>query len=184
MSVCKQTGVHCSSVSSILSAVFATCPAQSHAGQNIADRQHVMASTLMCCDCHPILEYLHHCALNQHIQRWHSLRLHSSSPCVVQSYVKELGQCLLQLETRADEQVTKRLTQLINECQDHLNGTYEGLHPALAKAIAGGNLEQALATVAQLDHSFWRSILVSQSFLSILAFLSSGVFLTYLGSPV
>lgn len=80
---------------------------------------------------------------------------------MAQSYVKELGQCLLQLETRSDKQVTKRLTQLINECQDHLNGTYEGLHPALAKAIAGGNLEQALATVAQLDQSFWRSILVS-----------------------
>ncbi|KAL0044842.1 hypothetical protein WJX82_011278 [Trebouxia sp. C0006] len=75
------------------------------------------------------------------------------------SYVKELGQCLLQLETRADEQVTQRLTQLTNECQDHLNGTYQGLHPALAKAIAGGNLEQALATVAQLDHTFWSSIL-------------------------
>jgi len=79
----------------------------------------------------------------------------------VQSYVKELGQCLLQLETRADEQVSQRLTQLTNECQDHLKGTYQGLHPALAKVIAGGNLEQALATVAQLDHSFWRSILVS-----------------------
>ena len=89
--------------------------------------------------------------------------MHSSGPCVAQSYVKELGQCLLQLETRADEQVTQRLTQLTNECQDHLNGTYQGLHPALAKAIAGGNLEQALATVAQLDHTFWSSILVSQS---------------------
>ena len=99
--------------------------------------------------------------------------MHSSCLCVAQSYVKELGQCLLQLKTRAEEQVTKRMTQLVSECQDHLNGTYEGLHPALAKAIAGGNLEQALATVAQLDYSFWRSILVSQSFLSALAFLSS-----------
>ena len=91
--------------------------------------------------------------------------MHSSCLGVAQSYVKELGQCLLQLETRAEEQVTKRMTQLVSECQDHLNGTYEGLHPALAKAIAGGNLEQALATVAQLDYSFWRSILVSRSFL-------------------
>lgn len=99
--------------------------------------------------------------------------MHSSCLGVAQSYVKELGQCLLQLETRAEEQVTKRMTQLVSECQDHLNGTYEGLHPALAKAIAGGNLEQALATVAQLDYSFWRSILVSRSFLSALAFLSS-----------
>lgn len=117
-------------------------------------------STLICCDCQSILGYLLHCALIQCLQRW-SARLHSSGHCVAQSYVKELGQCLLQLETRSDKQVTKRLTQLINECQDHLNGTYEGLHPALAKAIAGGNLEQALATVAQLDQSFWRSILVS-----------------------
>ena len=140
--------------------------------QNIADKEHVIAKHIVCCDCHSMLGYLHHCALVQHLQRWQPTRFHSSGPFVAQCYVKELGQCLLQLESRADEQVTKRLTQLINECQDHLNGTYEGLHPALAKAIAGGNLEQAFATVAQLDHSFWRSILVSQPVLPDLAFLS------------
>ena len=55
------------------------------------------------------------------------------------------------------------MTQLVNECQDLLNGTYEGLHSAMAKAIAGGNLEQALAATAKLDCSFWHQILVSQS---------------------
>ena len=76
--------------------------------------------------------------------------------------MRELGSCLLHLEAYPDQQVGKRMTQLVNECQDLLNGTYEGLHSAMAKAIAGGNLEQALAATAKLDCSFWHQILVRQ----------------------
>lgn len=79
----------------------------------------------------------------------------------IQDYVRELGSCLLHLEACPDKQVGKRMTQLVNECQDLLNGTYEGLHSAMAKAIAGGNLEQAFAATAKLDGSFWHQILVS-----------------------
>ncbi len=66
----------------------------------------------------------------------------------------------MQLDDSTDGHVAARITQLMTECQNLQNGTYKGVGPAMQRALAGGNLEQALATTAKLDQAFWRGIMV------------------------